>query len=155
MIAGDYYSGKLVNRTYNAVHMEFHSSSDHTIKLDRKEVEIQIYMKSKDPYQDYTYGVLAILFDVYKDSKYELPKFWNKVITGLKDKTKTTTNPVINMWTDFGDDMNAKMLWDDLYSYKGSSTIPPCNENVFWFVCRETMSITQDQLDILRGWNPE
>lgn len=122
------YDGK----TYALKQFHFHTPSEHTVEGRSYDAEVHLVHAADD-------GTLAVLGLFYEEG--EANDFLAPVWSGLSDleSADPVTVNVVNM------------LPDDrtTFAYDGSLTTPPCSETVSWFVMREPLTMSADQLDAL------
>ncbi len=129
------FSGR--STTMNSI--EFHTPSEHTLDGLAAPMEIQIYHVD-----DASRTNLAIAIQVEKGEKHsELAKIFD-LFSGTIDST-----PISQF------DVNLILPADAQYLvYNGSLTIPPCHENVTWYVATKSIKISEEQLESFRQHFP-
>jgi len=121
----------------------FHAPSENHI--EGKAFPLEGHFVNLD--KDGKIAVLAIMFEEGEENK-ELAKFWNNMPTKAGE-IRTLKLPQI---------ANALLPKNKhYYRFSGSLTTPPCTEGVRWFVFKETLSISKEQVakfhEIIRGDN--
>ncbi|KAF4675388.1 hypothetical protein FOL47_007846 [Perkinsus chesapeaki] len=84
-------------------------------------------------------AVIGVLFEI-GEANSEIAKFLDSILAG-----RSTVDSV---------DLTALMPVDAstmFYAYNGSLTTPTCDENLLWHVAKTTMTVSEDQLEVLRG----
>ncbi len=135
---GDYIT--LGDEKYELKQIHFHESSEHTINGVRYPVEMHlVHMNATNQI-----AVLSVL-GIEGDSS-DTYTFLEKYLPIQKGETK-----VINSTFD----LNKKLPENkDYYTYSGSLTTPPCTENVSWFVFKNPISVTVEQVKLLKDLMP-
>ncbi len=111
----------------------FHTPSENTINGKHLPMEAHLVHISKDG----EIAVIGIMFKIGKENK-ALKKFQNLICKTI-NKKKTIKTP-----------LNAMELLPknkDYYRFNGSLTTPPCTEGVRWFIFKEPVTISQEQLE--------
>lgn len=127
------FRGKL----YSLHSMKFHVHSEHTFRGHRFPAEIHLVHEKDDG------GGLTII---------ALP-----VDLGAADQTlaallKTRMPQVKEVLHRHGPlNLNALVQDKHFFMYRGSLTVPPCSEIVDWFVLRKPMTMSEEQLTVLRN----
>jgi len=126
------------DRVYKLRQFHFHAPSEHTI--DGRPAEVEIHFVHADGE-----GHLAVVAVLFEEGEAESPEI------GSLLKTDALTEP--------GDELvDEDRLFDfqrflpdslDYYTYEGSLTTPPATEGVRWFVLRETMHLSREQIEII------
>ncbi|XP_023380411.1 carbonic anhydrase 6 [Pteropus vampyrus] len=139
---------------YKALQMHFHwggasskiSGSEHTIEGIRYATEIHImHYNSKYSSSDVArnapdgLAVLAVLIEV---NDYAENTYFSNFISHLENVKYPGQSTVLNS-LDL-QDMLPKNLHDH-YSYQGSTSTPPCTENVHWFVLADPIKLSKAQ----------
>nr|XP_006817936.1 PREDICTED: carbonic anhydrase 12-like [Saccoglossus kowalevskii] len=150
---GDYFVSGAGLSEYKAHYFHFHWGSDnsqgseHEIDGDKKAAEFHLVCYNEDLYGSYTNalgkkGGIAVLgflieagepnsaFDALLNEHYNVAN---------KDDEYTFTEP-FQLLPMFPSDLTR------FYRYEGSTTTPPCYENVTWTVFKEVVEISEDQL---------
>ncbi len=120
----------LHGKDYKLQQFHFHGMSEHTIDGRRYNAVAHFVHTAKDG----SVAVIAVMFELGEENPY-LEKI-------LKAKGKVNINP--NNF--FPEDT------DHYYHYKGSFTTPPCTENVQWYIFKDTVNISKEQLNSLRKY---
>ena len=121
----------------------FHAPSENHI--EGKEFPLEGHFVNLD--KDGNIAVLAVMFEEGEENK-ELAKFWNTMPTEAGEIQKLELAKIANA-----------LLPKDkhYYRFNGSLTTPPCTEGVRWFVFKETLTISKEQVakfhDIMKGDN--
>uniref|UniRef100_E2J7F9 Carbonic anhydrase n=1 Tax=Triatoma matogrossensis TaxID=162370 RepID=E2J7F9_9HEMI len=86
--------------------------------------------------------VLGVLFDKSENAiKYDLLEKADKLVN---------VNSTITEKGQFISQLVSSMNLDNYFTYSGSLTTPPYSTNVIWIVLRDPLSVSSDQLDLLR-----
>ncbi len=123
-------------RTYQLETVTPHTPSEHQIDGQSYPLEVQLLHSQ-------TFGdvaVVSILFDIGEA---------NPIVQEIIDNAPAEIGSV-----EVTGMLNARdLMTRDLgyYSYKGSITTPPCAEPVDWFVMLEIGTVSQAQIDALKG----
>jgi carbonic anhydrase len=119
--------------TFNLLQFHFHSPSEHTI--DSKSFPLEVHFVHAD--QDGRLAVIGVLFEV-GESNPELVQMWEEMPTAHQSKSL-----LINALT------KVKLLPKEksYYRLNGSLTTPPCTEGVRWFILKDTIEASQEQID--------
>lgn len=120
----------LHGKDYKLQQFHFHGMSEHTIDGRRYNAVAHFVHTAKDG----SVAVIAVMFEVGEENP-ALAKI-------LKAKGKVNINP--NDF--FPEDTH------HYYHYKGSFTTPPCTEDVQWYIFKDTVNISKEQLDSLRKY---
>jgi len=120
----------LHGKKYKLKQFHFHGKSEHTIDDRRYNAVAHFVHVAKDG----TVAVVAVMFEVGEENPV-LKKILNA-------KGKATINPNDLLPEDT----------DHYYHYKGSFTTPPCTQNVQWYIFKDTVNISKEQLNSLRKY---
>lgn len=118
--------------TYKLVQMHWHSDSEHSIGGKKFPLEVHLLHKSDD-------GKLAIIGILFKEGAENT--FLKKVWTELP----ATESPEIEVKANY----NPNELFPKqraYFQYSGSLTTPPCLEGVEWYVIKEPMTASKEQI---------
>lgn len=120
----------LHGKDYKLQQFHFHGMSEHTIDNRRYNAVAHMVHTAKDG----TVAVVAVMFEV-GESNAALAK-----ILDADGKVKVNPNDLLPADT------------SHYYHYKGSFTTPPCTENVQWYIFKDTVNISKEQLKKLRKY---
>ncbi len=136
--AGDYI--RVNNQKYELAQFHFHEASEHTINGVRYPLEMHLVHIGDEN----KIAVLAIMATEGANS--EPFDFLEKYLPIEMGQTKQ-----IN--ADFNLSMN---LPEDktYYMYKGSLTTPPCTQNVSWYIFKNSITISKEQVNRLKVLMP-
>lgn len=121
----------LHGKEYKLNQFHFHGMSEHTIDGRRYNAVGHFVHLAKDG----TVAVVAVMFEVGEK---------NAALQKILDNTGKSIK--INPKELLPEDLN------HYYHYKGSFTTPPCTEGVQWYIFKDTVSISQEQLKELRKY---
>ena len=112
----------------------FHTPSENTINGKHFPMEAHLVHLNKNG----EIAVIGIMFKIGKENK-ALKKFQNKISNKLNHKNKITSylNP---------EELLPKTK--DYYRFNGSLTTPPCSEGVRWFVFKDAVEMSKEQLKL-------
>jgi carbonic anhydrase len=122
---------KLHGKSYKLKQYHFHGMSEHTIDGRRYNAVAHFVHVAKDG----TVAVVAVMFEVGEENP-NLEKILNAKGKGIK------VNPSDLLPADT----------EHYYHYKGSFTTPPCTEQVQWYIFKDTVNISKEQLNKLRKY---
>lgn len=130
--------------SYQAAQFHFHSPSEHVVDGKRYELEMHIVhqLQNTTPVNNRTIAVVAFLFEADENAE---P---NPLIDALH-----LNDGVVGEAFEFNlGDLLIPQVGNHpaFYAYDGSLTTPPCSQLVNWFLIRETLKITPDQLELFR-----
>jgi len=110
----------------------FHAPSENHI--EGKAFPLEGHFVNLD--KDGNIAVLAVMFEEGEENK-ELAKFWDTMPTKAGEVQTLELSKIANA-----------LLPKDkhYYRFNGSLTTPPCTEGVRWFVFKETLSISKEQV---------
>ena len=118
--------------TYTLKKISFHAPSEHSYEHKSYPMEVQLHHKNE--YQQW--AILSIFFKTGKSNAL-IEKLWQHIPS--EPETTHQAEALIN-----AKDILPKRR--GYYHYRGSLTIPPCNEGVRWFVFKEPNSLSKAQL---------
>lgn len=135
---GDYIVLDEINYELKQIH--FHEPSEHTINGIRYPLEIHLVHVSNDK----QIAVMAIMAQEGRSSE---------AFTFLENYLPLASGETKQIDKDF--DLNLNLPENkDYYKYNGSLTTPPCTENVTWFVYKNPISVSLDQVMQLQKLMP-
>ncbi|NJK80366.1 MAG: carbonic anhydrase family protein [Chloroflexaceae bacterium] len=119
-------------QTYELVQFHFHNPSEHTLTGEASPLEAHLVHRDNN-------GNLAVIgvFLMLGEANPFLAQFWDAL-------------PAAAGETEVEGEINVRdLLPEDLsyHTYTGSLTTPPCSEGVRWLVLRDTVTISQEQVD--------
>jgi carbonic anhydrase len=135
----DYGPGNTLSigqRIYRLKSAHFHSPSEH--RIDGANFAAELHLVHADSKGNL--AVVGLLFEAGPPSP---------VVEEILDTTPTAGGTVVDGFTLNADGYLPGEL--GYYRYDGSKTTPPCDEPVDWYVMRQTMSISPEQVDGLQA----
>lgn len=118
-------------RTFNLAQLHFHSPSEHTI--DGKSFAAEGHFVNKQ--QDGRIAVIGVLFEE-GDKNETFQEILDNIIVNEKNEKKLE----INISSIIPENKS-------YYHYLGSLTTPPLSENVEWYVLKNTIKISKEQIE--------
>lgn len=129
--------------TFELKQFHFHAPSEN--RIDGKAYPLEGHFVNVD--KDGNIAVIGIMFEEGEENK-ALAKFWDKLPAKEGEVHKLELSNIAN-----------ELLPKDkhYYRFNGSLTTPPCTEGVRWFVFKEPLSISKEQVaafhEIMHGDN--
>jgi carbonic anhydrase len=119
--------------TFELKQFHFHAPSENHI--EGKSFPLEGHFVNLD--KDGNIAVLAIMFEEGEENK-DLAKFWNSMPTKAGEIQNLKLSKIANL-----------LLPKEkhYYRFNGSLTTPPCTEGVRWFVFKEALSISKEQIE--------
>ena len=135
-------------RQYRLVQFHFHKPSEEAINGERMDMVVHLVHQRHDG----AFAVVAVLMTTKKPVS--VRKYW------WGDDSKPQDNPLIQtLWNNIplvkervespGVWINVNQLLPEdktYFTYMGSLTEPPCSENVLWFVMKNPILVSEDQV---------
>ncbi len=121
--------------TYKLISIEFHSPSEHTVSGFNYPMEVQFIHTNE---QGKSLG-----FAVFVEKS--------------KEKGVALFDDVLSKNSSLSKDLDLTQLMPqkrNVWSYSGSSTMPPCSENTQWFVFADTIEFSTEQISEFRKLYP-
>ncbi|KAJ8105247.1 hypothetical protein OPT61_g10295 [Boeremia exigua] len=118
-----------------------HTPAEHTIDGSRSRAEMHLVHVTR-------HGIPRSVVGIFIDPGKAESKFvagFQKHLRGVKDTTTVTVE--LNMAQVVPEAAASKEFW----AYEGSLTSPPCSEGVRWFVAREVLLVSTEQMQRLLG----
>lgn len=123
---------KIGSQTYNLLQYHFHSPSENTIQKKAYDMEVHLVHRNDN-------GELAVVGVMMQagNSNAALEPVWTATPKEANKEVALTAqvNP--------GDLLPATQSF---YHFKGSLTTPPCSEGVNWFVMKDPITVSADQV---------
>jgi carbonic anhydrase len=129
---GSYFEVDGVN--FELLQYHFHTPSEN--RVDGKVYPLEMHLVHSDPQGNL--AVIGVFFE-YGDSNESLVSLWANMPTHLGD---------VNSLESVASNIN-QLLPDgsDYYRFSGSLTTPPCSEGVRWFVMKDALEASQQQVE--------
>ncbi len=124
---GDSGYAQINGRSFALVQFHFHAQSEHTI--DGKHFPLEVHFVNQA--QDGRLAVIAVFFEEGEENK-----GFQEV---LDDVNNNSNNPITNINTMIPQNMS-------YYHYIGSLTTPPLTENVEWYIMKNTVTASKEQI---------
>ncbi|RXP54265.1 carbonic anhydrase family protein [Lutibacter sp. HS1-25] len=135
---GDFIN--LNNEQYDLKQIHFHEGSEHTLDGVRYPLEIHLVHLNKDK-------EIAVLSILVKEGENSEPfTFLEQYLPVKAGETKE-----INEYFDINLNLPSNKSY---FAYSGSLTTPPCTENVSWFVFKNPITVSLEQVKILQALMP-
>ena len=123
-------------KKYEVLQLHFHSVSEHTLGGKHAEMEIHLVHKSKFD----GLAVIAIMVNKGAENKV-LDRIWANI------PKETGEEKVRSIPLNLMDLLPGNLGY---YTYPGSLTTPPCTEGVTWYVLKNPIEMSEDQIDAFR-----
>lgn len=138
---------------FNADSINFHSESEHTIEGERYDFEMQVMHYPTEALNGIYAGMLAIIFDTKKydesvtdTQKVIIDDFFESLRFDALGRLGAGYYLDPGVEIRFGQLINM-LDTDNRWVYKGSLTVPPCTETIYWNVVRKVMPMSEKHLN--------
>lgn len=121
-------------KQYQLKQVHFHTPSEH--QIDDEHLPMEAHLVHTDKMGNL--AVLGVFFEIGEKNGL-IEDIWSQIPTTMEPQM-LSSNP------------NAKLLIpedSDYYSLNGSLTTPPCTEGVSWYVFKQPLQVSQEQVDKL------
>ena len=125
------------NSEFNLLQFHFHAPSENNIKGHSFPLEAHLVHADKEG----NLAVVAVMFKEGAENK-GLAAAWQKLPMHAGDKNKFAENIVAS------DILPANK---EYYRFNGSLTTPPCSEGVRWFVMKDAVSASKEQIQAFKS----
>lgn len=127
---------------YNLYQFHLHKPADHKVNSHKAPAELHIIYKNSN--NDYL--VLGILFDTFDDKNHTKNDQFDRMLEVLKN--------ILNAEKRSSHSIDSLLPHDrTVYSFEGTTTVPPLLHSVQWRVFTHAIQITDDQLKRLYNLN--
>jgi len=121
---------------YDLLQFHFHAPSEHTVKGSHYPLEMHLVHKNKK-------GGLAVIGVLFRegDTNPALSKVWKYLPEeeGKEEVVEAKVNVLDILPSDRA-----------FYSYSGSLTTPPCSEGVAWFIMKNPVTVSKEDIEAFR-----
>ncbi len=124
---------KVNGKRYDLAQFHFHSPSEHTVNGRHSAMEMHLVHKSKDG----GFAVVGVLIEKGEKENRAYSDMWGNL------PKKAGQEKHVGKKVNVGDLLPAGKAF---YNYSGSFTTPPCTEGVKWFVMKEKVYLSGDQI---------
>ncbi|NJO92731.1 MAG: carbonic anhydrase family protein [Chloroflexia bacterium] len=131
---------KIGEEIYKLAQFHFHAGSEHTINGTRYPLEVHLVHLNNSN----NIAVIGVLFEEGEENVF-LKKIYEKV----PDETNETISEAMVI-----DVKNLLPKKKTYYHYMGSLTTPPCTEGVKWFVMKNTITASKEQIERISKFMP-
>lgn len=121
------------NKKFYTKYLEFHHPSEHQIESQPHSLEMQIYHKSDDE----QWLVLSYFLELNPAKIDEENNNFNDLIYFLNSKEKEYKIDLKNLISNS----------QNYFFYEGSFTTPPCKEGLKWYVYKEPIYLSKNQIN--------
>ncbi|KAJ4977884.1 hypothetical protein NE237_008664 [Protea cynaroides] len=135
---GDAGSININGTDYKLQQCHWHTPSEHTI--DGNSFAAEMHMVHQIP--NANFAVIGILFSIGGPDPF---------LSGLEDEIKAIADTDNEISIGMINPDQVKMDGREYYRYLGSLTTPPCTEGVTWTIIKTVMSISSEQVQLLRN----
>ena len=118
--------------------IEFHIPSEHTVNGEHFPMELEFVHESKD-------NQVAIF------SRMAAPGRPDRTLRKLLENLPMEAGKTENLPGNALKTIQIVKTYGNYFRYNGSSTRPPCNEGVRWYLMKEPMSFSKEQYDLLKS----
>ncbi|KAF3441800.1 hypothetical protein FNV43_RR15715 [Rhamnella rubrinervis] len=126
---------------YSLKQTHWHSPSEHTIDGKRYDMELHQVYVSQDHNLENKIIVIGVLYELGYHDEF-LSKLSND-IESMKDKVEQRNIGQLSP-------ADVKFSGTQYFNYVGSLTVPPCTEGVLWVVFDSIMTVSTQQINLLR-----
>lgn len=159
-VNGVFGSLELPNGMYDAVLLNFHFPSEHTIDGEHMSGEMQILLRQRGTVGTESMAAIAILLQeehgtiqkVLEEHRKRELEFLSNLGFGSSlpgiDEVLPVKGPV-----DIGHAYK-RVLDGGFYHYDGSLTFPPCTQGIHWFVMQQTALVTSEMVTSFKAIFP-
>lgn len=124
-----------LGKTYQLLQIHFHLPSEE--KINGKSFPMVAHLVHKDDAGNL--AVIASLMDVGAENAF-VQDVWNHIPLLVNQPTEP-----VDAMIDLNELLPTRR---EYFTYMGSLTTPPCSENVLWFVFRDTVQVSRDQIAV-------
>jgi carbonic anhydrase len=151
-------------KMYGLVHMKFHTPGEHTMNGERPGMELHLVHEAKvrSPDMNTRFVVVAIPFKVAEEGEPMLQLIMEKL---PEAPAKNAKAPSVTMAKDERIWLNSALFGTNtpdvtvsssqFYTYHGSMTQPPCEEDVKWVVMKKALKVSEKQLKAMADVLPQ
>ncbi|HBH62523.1 MAG TPA: carbonic anhydrase [Nitrospiraceae bacterium] len=125
---------KIEGQTFKLLQFHFHTPSEN--QIEGKSFPMEAHLVHAD--NEGNLAVIGVMFDEGKANS-SIEEIW-KLMPAEAGKTNTASDVRVNV-------MNMLPANKDYYRFNGSLTTPPCTEGVRWFVMKNPVSASKEQIE--------
>ena len=135
--AGGEGTAEINGRTFDFKQVHFHAESEHMLDGKHLPIEAHFVNASKS-------GRLAVVGVFFKEGKEN--EAFGKILSNVKKGEKSEAVQNVEFSSMIPKDTT------DYYHYLGSLTTPPLSENVEWYVLKEPVEVSADQIEKFKSF---
>ncbi|CZT07058.1 related to carbonic anhydrase precursor [Rhynchosporium agropyri] len=150
----DFASGPAMrfdNTTLYLKGLHIHSPADHSVQGDRSKAELHLVHADATGKER---GVIAIRIDPGNADSLFFSQMLGQKANGTVEPASNpipsfTSQETIPMNLDILEAIREVNMFNDFWTYEGSLTSPPCTEGIRWWVARNTMYVSIQQMQAI------
>ena len=133
---------------YESKSFAIHSKSEHAMSSQRYDLEFQIFFALSPESPNHTPDSKAIISVLFQKD----PTYVDSALISTINNAISSTYETGNIILDFNELIGNNLTnHTDFLMYKGSNTVPPCTEDVNWYVLESPLRISESDMQFIKG----